>query len=327
VAWLIALLAVLPEFSGYVVDRPGAIGREEAARIGAVCARLDKARVAQIAVAAVDDLEGMDRKEYAVELFRKWKLGHGAKADDGLLILIVPGPPGHRGVKVEVGYGLEGILPDGKVGAILDELATAPMREGRYGAAAAALVERFAAEIEKAAPAPAARVKPPADLLHEQWAWALVALDLLLLVLYLVERQPGIGAALATLAALGIGIAGARGVGWLGFAVLLFPLPFLGQQFWRHRCRKDGAWLKDEKREVVKAPQPGQYGIERITQVCPRCGFTRAIEVAMEEKASFSLRSGKRVGRGAKPGDQGGGSGFKGGEGGRSGGGGADREY
>jgi uncharacterized membrane protein YgcG len=260
---------------------------------------------------------------------QKWKLGHGAKADDGLLLLIVPGPAGHRGIRVEVGYGLEGILPDGKVGAILDEVAAAPMREGRYGAAAAALVDRFAGEIERAGQAPAARVKKPVDLLHDQWAWALVALDILLLALYLLERQPGIGAAAATVAALGIGIAGAQGVGWLGFAVLLLPLPFLAQQFWRHRCRKDGGWLKDEKREVVKAPQPGAYGIERITQVCPKCGFTRSIDVPIEEKASFSVGSEKKQGRrrGAPSSDPRGGSGFTGGEGGRSGGGGADRDF
>ena len=55
---------------------------------------------------------------------------HVANAD-GVLILMVPGKPGHRKLKVEVGYGLEGILPDGKVGALMDQYAGPSMKRRR----------------------------------------------------------------------------------------------------------------------------------------------------------------------------------------------------
>src|SRR5207245_2567852 len=75
-------------------------------------------------------------KDYAVALFKKWGLGHGTKRDDGLLVLFVPGAPGHRKIRIEVGYGLEGILPDGKVGQIRTQQAFPYMQNNDYSGAA-----------------------------------------------------------------------------------------------------------------------------------------------------------------------------------------------
>jgi uncharacterized membrane protein YgcG len=360
-AWLIALLAAMPGFSGYVVDPAGAIGAPEAARIATVCARLDKAQVAQVAVAAVTDLEGMDRKQYAVELFRKWRLGHGARADDGLLILILAGPAGHRGLKVEVGYGLEGILPDGKVGAIIDEVAGPAMRAGRFGEAAAALVDRFASELEKSpaaqcpvsapaapalapapAPVPAAGVEKSGNLLRDHWVWPLLAIVLYLFTLHFRERQPSLLAVLATVPALWLGATSAREMDWVYFCMMAGALPMLMVCFFQRRCRKDGGWLKDTTSEVLKPPTDIRDGLERVTQVCNRCGFTRTIEREIfrdapsggsssghsrAESGQTSGSSGGSSGGGSGSSGGGGGSGFSGGGGGRSGGGGADRDY
>ena len=117
--------AKYPDLSGWVVDPAQALTPTEQGELQQIASRLDGEGLAQLAVAVVrpDDLDGLSRPEYAVELFRRWKLGHSKRSSDGLLLLFVAGPPGQRGLKVEVGYGLEGALPDGKVGALMDEVA------------------------------------------------------------------------------------------------------------------------------------------------------------------------------------------------------------
>lgn len=70
----------------------------------------------QVVVLTVKDLEGLDIQTFAVKVFEKWKIGN-KNYDNGILILLALE---ERRIEVEVGYGLEGILPDGKVGQILD---------------------------------------------------------------------------------------------------------------------------------------------------------------------------------------------------------------
>src|SRR5215467_9197309 len=124
---LLALLlaaALYPAYTDYVVDKAGVLA-SATEQLKMVSSQLDRAGIAQIAVCTVTQsmLDDESKEEYAVELFKQWGLGHGKKKADGLLILMIPGKPGHRGLKVEVGYGLEGVLPDGKVGALMDQYA------------------------------------------------------------------------------------------------------------------------------------------------------------------------------------------------------------
>src|SRR4051812_5660522 len=146
----IALAAsTFPAFTGYVVDQAGVLGSGATARIEAVASELDRAGVAQIAVATVPRgmLDDASKEEYAAELFRRWGLGHGKKKADGVLVLLVPRADAtqKRLLKVEVGYGLEGVLPDGRVGALEDEQAVPYLRRDDYGGAASHLVDGIAA--------------------------------------------------------------------------------------------------------------------------------------------------------------------------------------
>lgn len=157
------LVAVFPAYTGHVVDTAQVIEPRDAEQIEAVCERLDKAGTAQIAVATVRDLGELDRKQYATELFQRWKLGHSKQQSDGLLLLFSPARSGKfSGLKVEVGYGLEGVLPDGKVGALMDQAAGPLLRQQRVGPAALALVIAFAGVIDpKHAEAPPQEVSAP----------------------------------------------------------------------------------------------------------------------------------------------------------------------
>src|SRR5207237_5138554 len=77
-----------------------------------LCKQVDEKAHAQIAVVTVNSLDGSDVDSYAVDLFHKWGIG-GKATDHGVLILLAVKD---RRYRVEVGYGLEPILPDGKVG-------------------------------------------------------------------------------------------------------------------------------------------------------------------------------------------------------------------
>lgn len=84
---------------------------------------------AALVVATVEDMDGMEVDDYANRLFEAWGIGRQGE-DKGVLFLLAAR---ERRVRIEVGYGLEGILPDGRAGSILDRYALPDFREGDYG--------------------------------------------------------------------------------------------------------------------------------------------------------------------------------------------------
>lgn len=82
----------------------------------------------QIVVAALNSLNGNSEQEIAVRLFRKWGIGSKDK-NNGILMLIAPN---EKRMWIEVGYGLEGALPDGKVGEIRDKYIFPYFQQGDY---------------------------------------------------------------------------------------------------------------------------------------------------------------------------------------------------
>ncbi len=83
---------------------------------------------AQIVVATLNSLGGNSEQEIAVQLFRKWGIGSEEK-NNGVLMLIAPN---EQRLWIEVGYGLEGALPDGKVGEIRDKQIFPYFKENDY---------------------------------------------------------------------------------------------------------------------------------------------------------------------------------------------------
>ena len=112
-------VASLPAPTGYVNDFADVLQAGTKQRLEALCTQVDQKAKAQIAVVTVNSIEANDGgatsiEEFAVALEEKWKVG--AKGTDrGVLMLFVMNP---RGGRIEVGYGLEGILNDAKVGDI-----------------------------------------------------------------------------------------------------------------------------------------------------------------------------------------------------------------
>jgi uncharacterized protein len=105
----------LPRPTDYVSDFAHVLSPEAIEHIDSVCAQLDhSAANAQVAVVTVSSLDGDDSSDYANALEDKWKMGRKG-SDRGVLVLLAVNDHKYR---IEVGYGLEGILPDGKVGDI-----------------------------------------------------------------------------------------------------------------------------------------------------------------------------------------------------------------
>lgn len=89
---------------------------------------LDNTSSNQIAIVTVPDLGGYEIEEYAVKLFREWGIG-GSKHNNGILILVAPTE--HR-ARIEVGYGLEGAIPDIVAKDIVDNDLIANIKQGDY---------------------------------------------------------------------------------------------------------------------------------------------------------------------------------------------------
>jgi uncharacterized protein len=128
-AWLLATLAALlpalpaageiavPFLSGRVVDEAEMLSPNTEQFLDAELAKLEQETGAQVAVLTVPSLDDEPIEVYALRVVEAWKLGR-EKQDDGALLLI---SRDDRKMRIEVGYGLEGALPDVIAKRILSE--------------------------------------------------------------------------------------------------------------------------------------------------------------------------------------------------------------
>ena len=110
-----AIVSPTKEF--YINDYANILSEETEQYILNKSVQLNNVDGTQIVVVTVPNLEGMPLESYATQLFRNFGIGDKEK-DNGLLLLLALE---ERLFRVEVGYGLEGILPDGKTGRFQDE--------------------------------------------------------------------------------------------------------------------------------------------------------------------------------------------------------------
>jgi uncharacterized protein len=183
----------LPAPTNYVNDFANVLSPATLASLNALCAQLDRQAHAQIAVVTVKSLDGEPIENFATALEDKWKVGKKG-TDRGLLLILATDD---RKYRVEVGYGLEGILPDGRVGDI--GRAMVPyLRQNDYDGAVTMAVRQIAGVIAadagvtlnlgpRPAYAPAQQAKPLT--LGE----VLVLGVILLLVIFFLARVGGSG--------------------------------------------------------------------------------------------------------------------------------------
>lgn len=124
---------------GYVNDFANVLSAAAKQKLTALCAEVDQKAGAQIAVVTVPSLNGQEIEDYSVALATKWGIGPKEKSR-GVMILFAPTEHKYR---FEVGYGLEGILPDGRVGGFGRE-AVPLLRQNNYEAAILLMTQRVA---------------------------------------------------------------------------------------------------------------------------------------------------------------------------------------
>ena len=130
----------LPQPTDYVSDFAHVLSPQAIARLDSICAQLDHSQAnAQIAVVTVHDLNGDDAADYANQLEDHWKMGNKGLNRYAMVLLAVAD---HK-YRIEVSYGLEGILPDGKTGDIGREMVP-DLKAGDYDGAVTLAVGEIA---------------------------------------------------------------------------------------------------------------------------------------------------------------------------------------
>ena len=119
---------VKPTYEFYVNDYANILSEETENYIININKELESKTKAQIVVVTIPSLEGDSLEEYSTKLFRSFGIGDKTK-NNGLLLLLALE---EREFRVEVGYGLEGILPDGKTGRIQDEYMIPYLKENKW---------------------------------------------------------------------------------------------------------------------------------------------------------------------------------------------------
>ena len=132
-----------PELEDYVTDLAHALYDFEEEDIGNLCDTVYWECGAEIAVLVVNTTYPSDINTYATRTFQDNGLGQGGK-DNGLLILVVTDTSEWR---VEVGYGLESVLPDALVGNYSETYLEPPMAYGDYSTGIYDLVNNLGGEI------------------------------------------------------------------------------------------------------------------------------------------------------------------------------------
>lgn len=125
-AW--ALAQTFPKITDYVTDTAGILDPVSEASLNANLREFERNTTAQIFVVTVKSLEGLTVEEYAVQLFEQAKPGQKGK-DNGILLLV---SKDDRRVRIEVGYGIEGVINDARAGDIIRTDIAPAFREGDY---------------------------------------------------------------------------------------------------------------------------------------------------------------------------------------------------
>lgn len=122
-----------PKLTGRVVDNANLLDPAQEAALVAKLEALEQQSTRQFVVATLPDLQGYEIEEYGYQLGRKWGIGQAAdgsaEKDNGTLLIVAPN---ERKVRIEVGYGLEGILTDALSSIIIQREILPRFRDNDY---------------------------------------------------------------------------------------------------------------------------------------------------------------------------------------------------
>ena len=121
-------LVAVPPFTALVIDQTGTLSPAEQSALETRLTALQKRKGSQIAVLLVPTTSPEAIEQYSLRVVEDWKLGRKG-VDDGVLVLVAKDD---RAVRIEVGYGLEGAIPDSVARRVIDERITPRFRDGDF---------------------------------------------------------------------------------------------------------------------------------------------------------------------------------------------------
>ena len=147
--WLAALLCLpamahaqsFPKLTGRIVDQAKLLDPARTQRLDEKLAALEQASGRQVVIVTLSDLQGYEIADYGYRLGRAWGIGAKGKNDGALLIVA----PKERKVRIEVGYGLEGILTDAMSSLIINDAIVPKFKAGDFPGGIEAGVDQISA--------------------------------------------------------------------------------------------------------------------------------------------------------------------------------------
>lgn len=122
----------IPDEEGYVFDYSNVLSEKVKERLNNNSRALDEETGAQIVVLTIDTIGNMEPADFGTKVIREWGIGEQGK-NNGVLIYITTGQgKGENDVWISVGQGLEGALPDGKLGRYIDEYMFESLEAGEF---------------------------------------------------------------------------------------------------------------------------------------------------------------------------------------------------
>ena len=145
----------IPKLTQHVTDQAHVLPPEAAQRLEQTLTEYERATGHQFALLTLASLEGAPIEDYSIRVAEAWRLGD-AKRDDGLILIVAQAD---RKMRIEVGYGLEGAVPDALAARVIRHQLTPAFRQGKFDTG----IEQAFDTLMKAAKGEAVRVGPPPE--------------------------------------------------------------------------------------------------------------------------------------------------------------------
>ncbi len=155
----------IPDLSQRVTDLTGTLTNEQRTNLENKIAQFEQAKGSQIAVLVINTTQPEAIEQYSIRVAEKWKIGR-KKTDDGVIILLAMQD---RKVRIEVGYGLEGAIPDAYAKRIIAEDMTPLFKKGDYYGGLDAGVDKLCLLISGENLPPPSAKSPESQMSLENW--------------------------------------------------------------------------------------------------------------------------------------------------------------
>src|SRR5437868_6264146 len=170
-AAFLAAAADIPPLKARVTDLTGTLSAEQRSALEQTLAEFERRKGAQLAVLMVATTQPEAIEQYAVRVEEAWKLGRKG-VDDSILLVIAKND---RKLKIETGYGLEGVVPDAVAKRVIEDDIVPRFKAGDFYGGIRAGMDRLMRLVEgETLPPPAVRTHPNAEGLSLQWLMPLV---------------------------------------------------------------------------------------------------------------------------------------------------------